>query len=118
MMREAGLLEIVDKGGPMMLVALLWLVLSLIVAVLFFTGRLKKPPGVLLVFPVGFGLLAITYFVLQGYNYFKDFEAVGPPDPAVYCSNGLRVTRASLLICAAGGLTFLNAVIGFWSARK
>jgi len=66
MMREAGLLDIVDKGGTTMLVALLSLLLSLIVVVLFFTGRLKKPPRVLLVFPVGFGLLAITCFVLQG----------------------------------------------------
>ena len=101
-----------------MLIALLWLFLCVVLSLLDFTGRLNKPSSLLLIFPIGFGLLAITQFVIQWHFHFRRFEEFGAPDPMVYVQDALGSTRSTLMICAAAGVSFIIAILRLWLPRK
>ena len=111
-MEDPSLFRIFHDGGPLMLVALVWMFLFLLVSILIFVGRLKKSRWTLMIFPLGFGILALSYFVMQWHFHFKHFQQHGPPDPVEYVENSLRITRATLMICSAAGFSFVVTVLG------
>jgi hypothetical protein len=117
-MQDPSLIDIFTGGGPLMLVVVLWLLIALLFSYLIFTEKLNRSRSVLLIFPLGFLVLAVTQWVLQWHFHFTEFLVTGSVDPMVYAENSLRISRSTLMICWAAGLSLLAVFVLLLVRRK
>lgn len=110
-MQDPNLIDIFTGGGPLMLVVVLWLLIGLLFSYLIVTEKLNRSRSVLLIFPLGFLVLAVTQWVLQWHYYFTDFLETGSVDPMWYAENSLRISRSTLMICGVAGLSLLALAV-------
>lgn len=106
---DPSLIKIVTDGGilmgPFLLVAVAWIVCTL--RYILNKSRRLKALVALLLFPIAFGLLAISHWLLHTHAQFKEMELSGYPDVMQYIQNGLVVTRSGLVIVATGGISLI-----------
>lgn len=117
---DPSLIKIVSDGGilmgPFLLIALAWIICTLRY-ILNKTRRLKALVALLL-FPLAFGLLAISHWLLHTHAQFKEMELSGYPDVMQYIQNGLVVTRSGLVIVATGGISLIVSGLLFTLRSK
>ncbi len=117
---EPSLIQIVSDGGilmgPFLLVALAWIICTLRY-ILNRTRRLKALVGLLL-FPLAFGLLAISHWFLHTHAQFKEMVLSGYPSDMEHILNGLVVTRSGLVIVATGGISLIVSGLLFTLRSK
>lgn len=106
---DPSLIKIVTDGGilmgPFLLIAVAWIVCTL--RYILNKSRRLKALVALLLFPLAFGLLAISHWLLHTHAQFKEMELSGYPDVMQYIQNGLVVTRSGLVIVATGGISLI-----------
>lgn len=106
------IIDILNGGGPMLFIPVLWAFVFLITSTLVLLGKSKLHRATLFIFPLGFTILAVSYYAAQWFFTFSSIIDEGPPDPAAYASNGIHIARSTLLICAGAGLSFVVATLG------
>jgi len=105
-MEYPSLVRIFIDGGPVMLLALLWFLVWIAVCVLYRVKGLKSSCCVGILFPLGFGLLAILNWVFGWHVFNKRLLIDGFVDPLMYANESLRISRSTLMICGAAGVSF------------
>jgi len=111
---DPSLIKIVSDGGtlmaPFLLITLAWIICTL--RYILNKTRTLKALAAQLLFPLAFGLLAISHWLLHTHAQFKEMELSGYPDVLQYIQNGLVVTRSGLVVVATGCVSvFVSALM-------
>jgi NADH:ubiquinone oxidoreductase subunit 6 (subunit J) len=106
------LVKIFLDGGflmvPFLLVLILWLVVSIRYATRTRDQRTPRWRVGLLLFPIAFGLLAVSQWVLQWHTIYRAMEVSGFPDEWQHIQDVLVVTRSTLMIAIAACVSLLT----------
>jgi len=112
---EPSLTRTVIEGGilmgPFLLFSLIWIGTTL--AYFFRRNRSVKHLVSLLVFPLGFGLLALGQWVFRWHGVHLGMALSGYPDEMQYIEKAVRIGRTTLVVLSTAGISLLTAAIAF-----
>lgn len=112
---EPSLTRTVIEGGvlmgPFLLFALIWIGTTL--AYFFRRNRSVKHLVSLLIFPLGFGLLALGQWVFHWHAVHLGMALSGYPDEMQYIEKAVRIGRTTLVVLSTAGISLVTAAIAF-----